>query len=283
MIDTSFLDQLKRFNLVINKRVTSNLTGPRKSKAAGRGLTFKDYRIYAPGDDIRLIDWRVFARTDNYYIKVHEEERNLTVHLIVDKSASMEFGKPISKFDYASMIIVGFAYLALKDNEKFQFSTFADTLEIFQPKRGMSHLAAMVQHLNSIKPKGYSKLLDTIRQYKKVIGTKSMLVIASDFLVNIEEIREAFYLLGDHEIKIIQVLDRVEKELKFEGDMKLIDSETKGMLRTFISPRMRMEYQQQLDNHCAKIEEVCNKLSIDYNLAITDTPIFDTFYKILGR
>ena len=107
MIDTSFLDQLKRFNLVINKRVTSNLTGPRKSKAAGRGLTFKDYRIYAPGDDIRLIDWRVFARTDNYYIKVHEEERNLTVHLIVDKSASMEFGKPISKFDYASMIIVG--------------------------------------------------------------------------------------------------------------------------------------------------------------------------------
>ncbi len=283
MIDTSFLDQLKRFNLVINKRVTSNLTGPRKSKAAGRGLTFKDYRIYAPGDDIRLIDWRVFARTDNYYIKVHEEERNLTVHLIVDKSASMEFGKPISKFDYASMIIVGFAYLALKDNEKFQFSTFADTLEIFQPKRGMSHLAAMVQHMNSIKPKGYSKLLDTIRQYKKVIGTKSMLVIASDFLVNIEEIREAFYLLGDHEIKIIQVLDRVEKELKFEGDMKLIDSETKGMLRTFISPRMRMEYQQQLDNHCAKIEEVCNKLNIDYNLAITDTPLFDTFYKILGR
>ena len=283
MIDTSFLDQLRRFNLVINKRVTSNLTGPRKSKAAGRGLTFKDYRIYAPGDDIRLIDWRVFARTDNYYIKVHEEERNLVVHVITDRSASMDFGKPVSKFDYASMIGVGFGYLAMKDNEKFQFATFADSLEIFQPKRGMGHLAAMVQHLNSIKPKGFSKLLDMVRQYKKVIGTKSMLVIASDFLVNIEEIREAFYLLGDHEIKVIQVLDRVEKELKMEGDMKLIDSETKGMLRTFISPRMRMEYQQQLDAHCAKIEEVCNKLNIDYNLAVTDTSIFDTFYKILGR
>ena len=190
-------------------------------------------------------------------------------------------GKPISKFDYASMIGVGFAYLALRNNEKFQFSTFADQLEIFQPRRGMSHLAAMVQHLNSIKPKGYSKLIDTVRQYKKVIGSKSMLVIASDFLVNIEEIREAFYLLGDHDIKIIQVFDRTEKELKFEGDMKLIDSETKGMLRTFVSPRMRMEYQQQLDAHCAKIEEVCNKLGVEYHLAITDTPIFDTFYKIL--
>jgi len=281
MIDTAFLDQLTRFNLVINKRVTSNLTGPRKSIASGRGLTFKDYRIYAPGDDIRLIDWKVYARTDDLYIKAYEEERNLTVHIIIDGSASMGFGKPLSKFDYASMIGVGTAYLAIRDNEKFQFSTFADTLEIFQPRRGMSHLAAMVQHLNSIKPKGNSKLRDTVLQYRKVIGTKSMLVLVSDFLVNIDEIREAFYLLGNHEIEIIQVLDRVEKELKYEGDMKLVDSETKGMLRTFISPRLRMDYQQHLDNHCAKIEEVCNKLNIDYNLAITDTPIFDTFYKIL--
>ncbi len=283
MINTQFLDQLTRFNLVINKRVTSNLSGPRKSVSGGHGLTFKDYRIYAPGDDIRLIDWRVFARTDNLYIKVHEEERNLTVHIIIDRSASMEFGKPISKFDYASMIGVGFAYLALRDNERFQFSTFADTLDIFQPKRGMSHLAAMVQHLNSIKPKGNSKIVDTIRQYKKVIGSRSMLVLVSDFLVNIEEIREAFYMLGDHDIKIIQVLDRVEKELKMEGDMKLIDSETKGMLRTFISPRLRMQYQQQLDEHCSRIEEVCNKLNVHYHLAITDTPVFDTFYKILAR
>ena len=281
MLDTSFLDQLTRFNLVVNKRVTSNLAGPRKSISAGRGLTFKDYRIYAPVDDIRLIDWKVYARTDDLYIKAYEEERNLTVHIIIDGSASMGFGKPASKFDYASMIGVGFAYLAMRDNEKFQFSTFADSLEIFQPRRGMSHLAAMVQHLNSIKPKGYSKLLDTIRQYKKVIGSKSMLVIASDFLVNIDEIREAFYLLGDHDIRIIQVFDRVEKELKMEGDMKLVDSETKGMLRTFISPRLRMDYQQKIDDHCAKIEEVCNKLNINYNLAITDTPIFDTFYRIL--
>ena len=79
----------------------------------------------------------------------------------------------------------------------------------------------------------------------------------------------------------MQVFDRTEKELKMEGDMKLVDSETKGMLRTFISPRLRMEYQQKLDEHCAKIEEVCNKLNIKYNLAITDTQIFDTFYKIL--
>src|SRR3989339_535514 len=104
MIDTSFLEQLTRFNLVINKRVTSNLTGPRRSVAAGRGLTFKDYRIYAPGDDIRLIDWKVYARTDHLYIKSYEEERNMTVHVVADCSASMNFGKPVTKWDYASMI-----------------------------------------------------------------------------------------------------------------------------------------------------------------------------------
>ncbi|MBI2130327.1 DUF58 domain-containing protein [Candidatus Woesearchaeota archaeon] len=158
MINANFLDQLSRFHLVISKRVTSTLAGPRKSLSAGRGLTFKDYRIYAPGDDIRLIDWKVFARTDHLYIKSYEEEKNLTVHIIMDASASMGFGKPVSKFDYAAMIGVGFGYLALRDNEKFMFSTFSEGLEIFQPRRGMSQLAHMIEHINGIKLKGFSKV-----------------------------------------------------------------------------------------------------------------------------
>ena len=91
MISTEFLDQLDRFHLVVKKRVTSNYIGPRRSIATGRGLTFKDHRIYSPGDDIRLIDWKVFARTDDLHIKTFEEERNLTVHIIMDSSASMGF------------------------------------------------------------------------------------------------------------------------------------------------------------------------------------------------
>ena len=284
MINANFLDQLTRFHLVVSKRVTSTLAGPRKSISTGRGLTFKDYRIDEPGDDIRLIDWKVFARTDHLYIKSYEEEKNLTVHIVIDGSASMGFGKPVSKFDYASMIGVGFGYLALRDNEKFMYSTFSDKLEIFQPRRGLSQLAGMIDHLNGIKPAGCSKIKDSILQYRKVIGSRSMLVIISDFLVDIDEIRESLYNLGEHDIHIIQVFDKVEKELGMEGDMKLVDSETKGMLRTFISPRMRVQYQQQLDDHCAKIEEVCTRLGIKYNMALTSTPIFDSFYKILeGR
>src|SRR3989338_32085 len=281
-IDTSFLSQLDRFNLIIRKRVTSNYTGPRKSIALGRGIVFKDYRIYAPGDDFRAIDWKIFARTDDLMVKTFEEERNLVVHIIVDFSASMNYGRPITKYDYASMLGVGFAYLAIKENEKFMFSTFSEDLEVFQPKRGMSQLAAMIHHLNSIKTAGYSKVRDAMSQYKKLIGSRAMIILISDFLIDINDIKEALYMLGrNHEIKIIQVLDPSEKDLNITGDLKLKDSETGNKIRTYISPRLRNKYQKMLDEHSAQIEETCNSLGMDFHLITTDKPIFDAFYEIL--
>ena len=136
----------------------------------------------------------------------------------MDASNSMKFGKPISKFDYASMIGVGMAYLAMKGNEKFQFSTFSDNLEVFQPKRGMSQLASMIDYLNNLKTKGSSKLLDAVIHYKKLIGSKSLLVLTSDFMFDVDEIKESLIRLGKHRIKVIQVLDPIEKDLNINGD-----------------------------------------------------------------
>jgi uncharacterized protein (DUF58 family) len=282
MIDTGFLSELNKFSLVVNKRVTSNYIGPRRSVALGRGLLFKEHRIYAPGDDIRSIDWKVYARTDHLYVKTYEEERNLTVHIIVDYSASMNFGRVVTKFDYASMLGVGFAYLAMKENEKFQFSTFSDSLTVFQSKKGMGQLMAMIDHLNSLKTKGFSRLKDALSQYKKIIGTRAMVVVISDFLIPSQEIIEALYTLGDHEVKIIQVLDPLEKELKMQGDFRLKDSESGDKVLTHISPRLRMQYQQMLGEHSLKIEETCNRLGMKFHIITTDTPVFDAFYKILA-
>ena len=282
MIDTSFLHELSRFNLVVSKRVTSKFVGPRKSLAQGRGIMFKEHRVYAPGDDFRTIDWKVYARTDDLMVKTYEEERNLTVHIIVDNSASMNYGRRLSKFDYASMLGVGFAYLAMKENEKFMFSTFSDSLNVFQPRRGMSHLAAMIHYLNSIKTKGVSKVKDAMGKYRKLIGSRAMLVLISDFLIDIEEIKEALSLLGKHDIRVIQVLDNVEKKLNLEGDFRLKDSETGAKLRTFISPRLRLKYQNMLEEHSGKIHELCTKLGMSFHIITTDTPIFDAFYTILN-
>ena len=280
MITTDFLGLLDRFNLIMKKRVTSSYSGSRRSVARGRGTTLLDHRIYADGDDFRLIDWKVYARTDNLYVKRFEEERNLAVHILVDNSNSMNYGKP-SKFDYSAMIGVGFAYLALKENEKFQFSTFSDMLEIFQPKRGMGQLASMIDYLNHAKAKGKSAFLDSVTQYKKLLTTRSLVIIASDFLFDLYEIQNALFSLGKHDLVVVQVLDRTEKEIDFSGDVKLKDSESQQELRTFVSPRLTQEYILRLKNHSQEIEETCMKMNAKYYQITTDMPIFDAFYTML--
>lgn len=281
-IDTKFLNLLDRFTLIVNKRVTSNYVGERKSVFVGKGLTFKDHRIYVPGDDIRLVDWRVYARTDDLHIKRFEEERNLAVHILLDESASMNFGSPVSKFDYASMLGIGFAYLALKSNEKFQFATFSDHLDLFKPRKGKHQLITMVDHLNATRPSKVTNFYDALVKYRKLINTRSFIVVISDFLFDYATIEKALYVLGaGHDIKIIQVLDRVERDMALEGDLRLKDSETGSLLRTFISTRLRSSYERLLDDHIAKIQKLCNQLSMEFYTVTTDRSLFDVFFEIL--
>jgi uncharacterized protein (DUF58 family) len=280
MITTDFLSSLDRFNLIVKKRVTSKYSGARPSMFTGRGATIKDHRIYAYGDDFRLIDWRIYAKTDNLYVKQYEEEKNLVVHLILDASASMNYGR-IPKFDYAAMLGVGFAYLALKENEKFQFATFSKGLEVFQPKRGLGHLANMVDYLNKLKPTGTSNFLNATSKYRKLLGTRALIVLASDFLFDLEEIKTGLHMFGDNDIKVIQVLDDSEKDLTISGDVKLHDSETKETMRTYISPRLKSQYVKELDNHAANIHKACQAIKADFYQLTTSTPLFDAFYEIL--
>jgi len=281
MIDTSFLHQLNRFSLVVRKRITSNYSGSKRSIATGGGILFKDYRIYAPGDEIKAVDWKVYARTENLYLKTFEEDRNLEVHIIIDHSKSMDYGKKTTKFEYAGMIGLGFAYLALKDNEKFQLSTFSDSVDIFKPKKGMNQVAVMVDYLNKMKPHGESNMFDSVSQYKKFIRTRSLIILISDFLINIDEIKHTLFKLGRHEIKVIQVLDKTEKDIDITGDFKLKDSETNDEMKTYISRNMKNKYVEMMEGHTGKIKDECARLGIGFYQCTTDVPMFDAFYEIL--
>ncbi|MFH1439069.1 MAG: DUF58 domain-containing protein [Candidatus Woesearchaeota archaeon] len=281
MIDTTFLGQLKRFSLIVRKRVTSNYKGARRSIAMGRGLQIKDYKNYVMGDDIRLLDWKIFARTNKLYIKQFEEDRTLSVHIIIDKSASMNFGKKMTKYDYGAMLGTGFAYLALKENDKFEFSTFADNLDPLKAKRGMSQMVSIVDMLNNLEIKGQSKFEEAMQCYRKHLKGRCLVIVISDFLFNVDEIRQGLMRLGKHEIKVVQVLDREEKELKMYGDVKLYDSETSQMLKTFMSRRLRQKYIQKLNNHSSKIHDYCLKSGAGFCQVTTDDEIFDSFFKIL--
>ncbi len=283
MIDTEFLRQLDRFSLIINKRITSNYVGERFSKATGRGLIFKDHAIYAPGEDFRSIDWRVFGRTDKLYVKRYEEERNLCVHIILDNSASMNFGTHMTKSEYAGMIGVGFAYLAMKNNERFVLSTFSDTIEVFKPKKGRAQLASMVEYLNTKRPKGLSKLDQSLGGYKKLINSRSYVVIISDFLYPIEDIKRALFYFKNHRVVLIQVLDKLEKNLDLEGDFRLKDLETNEILRTYLNPFARQQYSGMLQEHNEKIQHACLEVGASFYSSNTGQNIFDVFYDVLGR
>lgn len=282
MIDTGFLKHLNRLSLIINKKVTSNYTGERSSVHAGHGIVFKDHGLYSPGDDFRSIDWKVFARTDKLHIKRYEEERNLTVHVLVDSSASMNFGSgETTKFDYASMLGIGFAYMALQNNEKFVLSTFSDKLEPFKPSRGKRQLVATLDYLKKKQAGGISKFEEALRNYAKTIKSRSLIVILSDFLYDVEDVKRVIYTFKNHDIKLIQVLDDLEVGLNIKGEFKLKDLETKGFLQTFIGPFLRRHYLTRLDDHKRKLNWIANSLGAKFYSISTNTSIYDAFYEIL--
>ncbi|MEK6875051.1 MAG: DUF58 domain-containing protein, partial [Nanoarchaeota archaeon] len=162
VLDTTFLKQLDRFELIMSRKINSPYQGERQSIAAGSGLVLKDFTHYSAGDDFRKIDWKVFARTDKLFIKRYEEERNLTVHILVDYSGSMNFGKRIKKSEYAAMLGLGFAYMAMKNNERFLLSTFAERIDIFKPRRGRAQLAAMVDYLSAKKSENITNFEESL-------------------------------------------------------------------------------------------------------------------------
>ena len=281
-INLDFLHQLDRMSLIINKRLTSNYVGERRAVATGRGLIFKDHAIYAPGDDFRTIDWRVYARLDKLFVKRYEEERNLTVHVVIDYSGSMGFGQKIKKYEYADMLGLGFCYMAMKHNERFVIGTFSDKVEVFKPKRGRTNLMVALDYLNSKKPKGLSKFEQSLSAYKKRVTSRSYVVILSDFLYNHDEIKAAIHRYRDHHVVLIQVLDRTETKLDIEGDFNLVDSETDDTLRTFLSPYARKQYLEQMAQHQAKIKRICDEVGAKFFVVDTEYPIFDAFYTVLN-
>jgi len=280
-IDTAFLRSLDRFHLIIKKKITSSYSGQRESQSFGRGLVFRDHREYVPGDDFRAIDWNVYARTTEFFIKRYDEERNLTVHVIVDGSASMNFGRQMKKFDYASMIGIGFAYMAMKNNERFVFSTFSDKLTPFKAKKGAKQLISIVSYLNNIRVQGKSNFQESLKAYKKLINSKSLIIIISDFLFDLEEIKHSLVHYKRNQVIIVQVLDPIERALEFQGNLILHDSETANVLKTFISRRVRDNYKRKLDDHIEEIQNFCDKAGVEFVTVTTDKPIFDTFYEVL--
>ncbi len=284
MIDLEFIKQLKKLDLLAKKKIVSSYAGGKRSIKQGRGIEPIDHREYYPGDDLKFVDWKVYGRTEKLFIKRFEEEKSLTTHILVDASNSMNFktGK-YSKFDFASMLAVGFAYLVTKENEKFAISTYSTELkDVMQPKRGKKQFFTAIDLLNSQKLGGLTELEKVSEKYENLIKTRSLCIVVSDFLEPMGSIRKGLMHLAKKakNLLVIHVADPAEKKLDWQGDVKLYDLETDQMKKIFFTPKMRRDYAVRFISHIEKVRGVCDSVGADFFSIATDEPIFEMFFKI---
>ena len=245
-------------------------------------MIFSDYANYNLGDDFKHIDWKAYARTEKFYVKRYEEDRNLTVHIIVDFSGSMDFGNKIKKYEYASMIALGFAYIAMKNNEKFVLSTFDDKLDFFRPRKGGAQLAKILAYLNDKKAFGSSKFEEALVKYKTLINSRALIIIISDFFYDTEQIKDILHRYKKNKIKLVQVLDIIERKMNIEGEYDLVDLESDERLKTFLDPYLRQKYFQRMEEHKAKVKKLCDEVGADFYSVGSNEEIFDVFYRIIS-
>jgi uncharacterized protein (DUF58 family) len=279
-MDTEFFKELERFTLFVKKRVSTAYSGGRKSLRFGHGISPVGYREYRKGDDFKLVDWKVYGRSEKLYIREHEEERSLVVHILLDSSASMSYS---GKFAYASRLAAGFAYLATMENEKYAISRYCNKFYPGEPKRGRRNLFSSIVELDETVPRGGTSLKNVAEQFESQIKTTSLVVLLSDLLVETDEVLSSIFRLSGHELIIIQILAPEEAELGFGGDVKFVDMETGIPLITRVTEGERSEYLKRITEHNDAIRAACNQVGADYFLFRTDKPIFEAFSEMLTR
>ena len=278
-IDPEFLSELDRFDSSLKRETPSQHQGEQESPDIGEGLTFSDYRRYSPGDDTRLIDWKLYARTEEYFIKQYEEERNLTVHVLVDSSSSMDFGDGDEhKFEYAAKLGLGFCYLTAEENNDFRFSVFGDDYERLDTGRSnRGELLRLVDLLNEQELGGRTAFRDALESYTGSISSRSLVVVLSDFLGDVDDIEEGLASLSRNELVTAQVLSPDELDPDVIGDTVFEEPETEQELRTYFGGRLAQEYADRLDRFTGDVAERASDLRATHALVDTGDDFFDAF------
>jgi len=283
-IDPGFLAELDRFDAALERETTAMLQGEQESPRVGEGLTFSDYRRYAPGDDTRLIDWKLYARTDEFYIKQYEEERNLTVHVLVDASGSMDYGEgPAHKFEYGAKVGLGFAYLTAEDHNDFRIATLADDVSRLDAGRSnRGEVLAVIDQLNDTAPAGETDLEETLATYADRIRSRSLAVVVSDFLADPDEVEAGVAALAGNgvDVLVVRVLAPDERDPDVVGDALFVDPETEAEQRSYFSGSLAETYQSRLDEHVETVSDRVETLGADHVLLDTGEDFFDGFAQV---
>lgn len=286
MIPAEIIKKIRRIEIRTRKLVNDVFSGEYHSVFKGRGMEFSDVREYQPGDDIRTIDWNVTARLNHPFVKQFVEEREMTVMLLVDGSASENFGtKDRMKGEVASEICALIAFSAIKNNDKVGLIIFTDSVEIFiPPRKGRQHVLRVIREILYYKPKGKTTNINISLEYlNKVIKRKTVTFLVSDFLtkgydkllrVTNKKHDVIAVALSDPREMFLPAFGFVDLEDAETGEKKLIDCNDKNFIEEYSNISLRMQ---------AKRKSLFRSMGIDFIDISTDVPYTNSLISFFKR
>lgn len=264
--------------LVAKKVRSGSMKGDRRSIKRGTSIEFADYRNYVPGDDLRQLDWNIYARLERPYIKLLEDEEDLAVHVILDASASMNFpeeGEPDQKkLLFAKRLLAGLGYVSLTSNDRLMLTAINDEgMSIFGPVRGRNQGVAMFRYVQNLAADGITDLNIMLKDYALRAGRPGLTIVISDMFSPTGYVDGLNSLLGrGHEVVFIHVLAPEEVTPPLSGDLRLIDVETGQAQEVTVDATMRHIYEQRLTAWRDEIRNECRRRGAHYFTIQTDEP-----------
>ncbi|GAB4155214.1 MAG: DUF58 domain-containing protein [Planctomycetaceae bacterium] len=261
------LTRIARLEVKARNIVEGFLSGLHRSPYFGQSVEFVQHREYAQGDDVRRIDWKVWSKTDKYYIKQYEEDTNLRTNLVIDLSESMLFASGNeSKYEYACTIAASLAYLLLRQQDSVGLVAFDDVVRAHLPPRSkQNHLHAILAALDSEDPQKKTNMYDILHQVAERERRKGMVVLISDLFVDRESLFRGLKLLRHrgHDVLIFHVMDDQELDFDYSGTTKFEGMEEMGDL--ICDPRsLRDGYQSAVQQFLTDLRRYCARNVIDF-------------------
>ena len=282
--DHKFWQQLERLRLSARPIRSSSDYGDRKVLHRGFGSDFFDFRPYVPGDDLRYVDWNMFARLDRLILKVFQAEGVLCLHLLIDTSRSMQLGSP-SKLDYALRSAAALAFIGLVKNDYVALGLFDRTLsKTIRPKHGRKNIAPLLALLADVKPGGVTDIEAALTAYARQSVRTGIAIVLSDFLDTSSDFRVGLSALlrRGFEVRVLQVLAVEEVNPDLEGNLTLVDIETGDEKEVVADSHTLADYRSNVQTFQDQIEAYCLRHGITYHAVTTETS-FDVLFSILGK
>lgn len=282
--DETFLKRLESLSVVSRKVVAGRAKGERRSFRKGAGVEFQDYRPYVTGDDLRYVDWNIYSRLDRLLLKLYVEEEDLCVHLLVDGSASMGFGRP-PKLDYALQVAAALGYIGLTNLERVALGYFSGKLtHMLRPRRGRGQIFPLLDFLSSVAAAGPTDLNGCLADYALRSRVPGIAVVLTDLLDPGGYADGLKALLRRRfEVFLMHVVSEEELQPSLRGDLTLLDAEGGPSCEVSLDRAALEGYQQRLHGHYAAVERFCAGHRINYLRTSTAVPFQDLILRHLRR